>query len=68
MWPNASPRSLRDERSNGQGTRISVGIAMARPGSGDAAELLRNADLAMYAAKDGGRTGGPCSGSIDVRG
>ena len=48
-------RALRDERSNGQGTRISVGIAMARPGSGDAAELLRNADLAMYAAKDGGK-------------
>ncbi len=48
-------RSLRDQRSNGPGTRVSVGIAMARPGSADAAELLRNADLAMYAAKDGGK-------------
>ncbi len=48
-------RSLRDQRSNGSGTRVSVGIAMARPGSADAAELLRNADLAMYAAKDGGK-------------
>ena len=47
--------SLRDQRSNGPGTRVSVGIAMARPGSADAAELLRNADLAMYAAKDGGK-------------
>lgn len=47
--------ALRDERSNGQGTRISVGIAMAPPGSANAAELLRNADLAMYAAKDGGK-------------
>jgi diguanylate cyclase (GGDEF)-like protein len=48
-------RALRDERSTGQGTRVSVGIAMARPGGAGAAELLRNADLAMYAAKDGGK-------------
>jgi diguanylate cyclase (GGDEF)-like protein len=47
--------AVREERSNGRGTRISVGIAMARPGIADAAELLRNADLAMYAAKDGGK-------------
>jgi diguanylate cyclase (GGDEF)-like protein len=48
-------RALRDEPSSGHGTRVSVGIAMARPGGADAAELLRNADLAMYAAKDGGK-------------
>jgi diguanylate cyclase (GGDEF)-like protein len=48
-------RALGNERSNGRGTRVSVGIAMATPGSADAAELLRNADLAMYAAKDGGK-------------
>ena len=48
--------ALRDERANGRGgTRISVGIAMARPGNADSEELLRNADLAMYAAKDGGK-------------
>ena len=48
--------ALRDERANGRGgTRISVGIAMARPGKADSEELLRNADLAMYAAKDGGK-------------
>ena len=48
--------ALRDERANGRGgTRISVGIAMAQPGKADSEELLRNADLAMYAAKDGGK-------------
>jgi diguanylate cyclase (GGDEF)-like protein len=47
--------AVREERSNGRGIRISVGIAMARPGIADAAELLHNADLAMYAAKDGGK-------------
>jgi predicted signal transduction protein with EAL and GGDEF domain len=49
-------RALRDEGSNGQrGTRVSVGIAMAKPGVATSEELLRNADLAMYAAKDGGK-------------
>jgi diguanylate cyclase (GGDEF)-like protein/PAS domain S-box-containing protein len=33
----------------------SIGIATARDGSESAAELLRNADLAMYAAKQAGR-------------
>ncbi|MDQ1519466.1 MAG: hypothetical protein QOI55_539, partial [Actinomycetota bacterium] len=35
--------------------RASVGIAIARQGHETAAELLRNADLAMYAAKQGGK-------------
>jgi diguanylate cyclase (GGDEF)-like protein len=49
-------RALRDEGSNGHsGTRVSVGIAMAKPGVATSEELLRNADLAMYAAKDGGK-------------
>jgi diguanylate cyclase (GGDEF)-like protein len=48
--------ALRDDGSNGSGgTRISVGIAVARPGVTDSEELLRNADLAMYAAKDRGK-------------
>ena len=49
-------RALRGESSNGSGgTRVSVGIAIARPGTESSGELLRNADLAMYAAKDGGK-------------
>jgi diguanylate cyclase (GGDEF)-like protein len=48
--------AVRGEVSNGHaGTRVSVGIAMARPGKASSEDLLRNADLAMYAAKDGGK-------------
>jgi diguanylate cyclase (GGDEF)-like protein len=36
--------------------RASIGIAEARPGDGPEA-LLRNADIAMYAAKEGGKGG-----------
>jgi diguanylate cyclase (GGDEF)-like protein len=35
--------------------RASVGIAVTPPGTGDAGELLRNADVAMYAAKEAGK-------------
>jgi diguanylate cyclase (GGDEF)-like protein len=35
--------------------RASIGVALASTGAGSAGELLRNADLAMYAAKAGGR-------------
>jgi diguanylate cyclase (GGDEF)-like protein/PAS domain S-box-containing protein len=34
---------------------VSVGIAVAEPGGGDGAELLRQADLAMYRAKELGK-------------
>jgi diguanylate cyclase (GGDEF)-like protein len=36
--------------------RASIGVALASSGAGSAAELLRNADLAMYTAKAGGRS------------
>ncbi|HEY3614909.1 MAG TPA: GGDEF domain-containing phosphodiesterase, partial [Gaiellales bacterium] len=35
--------------------RASIGVALASSGASSAGELLRNADLAMYAAKAGGR-------------
>ncbi|MDX6542039.1 MAG: hypothetical protein QOI71_3649 [Gaiellales bacterium] len=35
--------------------RASIGVALASSGADSAGELLRNADLAMYAAKAGGR-------------
>lgn len=34
---------------------MSVGVAVCRPGERDVADLLRDADVAMYQAKDGGR-------------
>jgi diguanylate cyclase (GGDEF)-like protein len=33
----------------------SVGIAVSPPGTGDVGEILRNADVAMYAAKEAGK-------------
>jgi diguanylate cyclase (GGDEF)-like protein len=36
--------------------RASIGVALASSGADSASELLRNADLAMYAAKAGGRS------------
>ena len=36
--------------------RASIGVALASRGASSADELLRNADLAMYAAKAGGRS------------
>jgi EAL domain-containing protein (putative c-di-GMP-specific phosphodiesterase class I) len=38
-------------------TAVSVGIAIGRPGLDDADALLRNADVAMYAAKAKGKNG-----------
>jgi diguanylate cyclase (GGDEF)-like protein len=35
--------------------RASVGIAVASPGTSDVGEVLRNADVAMYAAKEAGK-------------
>jgi diguanylate cyclase (GGDEF)-like protein len=35
--------------------RASVGIAVSPPGGGDVVEVLRNADVAMYAAKEAGK-------------
>ncbi len=35
--------------------RASIGVALGRPGSDRSADLLRDADLAMYRAKDGGK-------------
>ena len=40
-----------------RGIRASVGVAVADSGSMAADELLRNADLAMYATKHGGKDG-----------
>ena len=34
---------------------VSIGVAQRRPDTGDAAELLRRADFAMYMAKGGGK-------------
>jgi diguanylate cyclase (GGDEF)-like protein len=34
---------------------VSIGVAQRRPETGDAAELLRSADFAMYMAKGGGK-------------
>ncbi len=34
---------------------VSIGVAQRRPDSGDAAELLRRSDFAMYMAKGGGK-------------
>ena len=34
---------------------VSIGVAPRRPETGDAAELLRSADFAMYMAKGGGK-------------
>ena len=34
---------------------VSIGVAQGRPATGDADELLRNADFAMYMAKGGGK-------------
>src|SRR5207247_10957843 len=36
--------------------RVSIGVATGHPGAGSAAELLRNADVAMYSAKARGKT------------
>ena len=35
--------------------RASIGIAVTPPGTGDAGDVLRNADVAMYAAKEAGK-------------
>ena len=35
--------------------RASVGVALGHPGSSSAVELVRNADVAMYAAKEAGK-------------
>jgi diguanylate cyclase (GGDEF)-like protein len=35
--------------------RASVGIAVSQPGTGSVGEVLRNADVAMYAAKEAGK-------------
>ena len=35
--------------------RASLGVATGQPGADEAEELLRNADVAMYAAKAGGK-------------
>jgi GGDEF domain-containing protein len=40
-----------------RGIRASVGVAVADSGSMPADELLRNADVAMYATKHGGKDG-----------
>jgi PleD family two-component response regulator len=34
---------------------VSIGVAQRRPETGDAAELMRDADFAMYMAKGGGK-------------
>jgi diguanylate cyclase (GGDEF)-like protein len=57
--------------------RASVGVRLARGGDEDPERLLRDADMAMYAAKTAGRAGsgcstrpctpGPCSGSTSRR-
>jgi diguanylate cyclase (GGDEF)-like protein/PAS domain S-box-containing protein len=41
--------------------KASLGAAVGRPGTDDADELLRNADVAMYAARPGARTAMSCS-------
>ena len=37
--------------------RMSIGLAQAKPGELTAEEVLRNADIAMYLAKDAGKSG-----------
>jgi diguanylate cyclase (GGDEF)-like protein/PAS domain S-box-containing protein len=41
--------------------KASLGVATGQPGADEAEELLRNADVAMYAAKAGARTATSCS-------
>ncbi len=50
----AAPLTLDDREVS---VNASVGIALGMPGRHEAHELLRNADLAMYAAKQGGKSG-----------
>jgi diguanylate cyclase (GGDEF)-like protein len=47
-----SPMTLASTRVT---VRASIGIAVAPPGGCDAGEIIRNADVAMYAAKEGGK-------------
>src|SRR5215218_3178836 len=47
--------------------KASVGVAVGRPGVDEAEELLRNADVAMYAAKAGARTATSCSAPTCTR-
>ena len=53
------PGILRDGRDDEVSIRASAGIAVAKSGEGNAGDILRNADMAMYRAKSEGK-GGYC--------
>jgi diguanylate cyclase (GGDEF)-like protein len=48
-------KAVRDRRPVGMTVTISVGVAVAQPDAVDAGDLVARADIALYAAKAGGR-------------
>ena len=69
----ASRQPIGPRRRGADRSRASIGIALSGPAATTADELLRNADVAMYAAKRGGKRpvrglpAGPARGGVRAR-